>query len=197
MARENGIRTLLELGGLRRLAEIPRKEKSFGSEGEDEEDDVEAAASGAYERKEEDPLRPHEAEALRCLCNVLMLHPSARDVFPNVILSEDQRTAMRGMVRILGCEGAGFLGGRLLFMLTSKPSEAVAELVLDEGVVDVLAEVSSILSCNADDSHKLTLEHLCSTRIDTFQSQNLLLSPLDSPLDRCRNRRTCFENTSS
>jgi hypothetical protein len=73
-----------------------------------------------------------------------MLHPSARDVFPNVVLSDDRRTAMKGMVRILGCEGAGFLGGRLLFMLTSKPSEAVAELVLEESVIDVLQEVSII-----------------------------------------------------
>ncbi|GAA5952879.1 hypothetical protein JCM3765_002995 [Sporobolomyces pararoseus] len=159
LARENGIKTLLELGGLKRLAEIPRRERPVGSVEEEEDDDVEATAIKAFERKEEDPLRPHEAEALRCLCNVLMLHPSAREVFPNVILSDDQRTAMRGMVRILGCEGAGFLGGRLLFMLTSKPSEAVAELVLDEGVTDILGEYANryfVVSKSASLASRLT-----------------------------------------
>ncbi|GAA5871263.1 hypothetical protein JCM16303_000698 [Sporobolomyces ruberrimus] len=140
LARENGIKTLLDLGGVKRLAEIPRTTTGSGPGLEDEDDDADEAAERAFKRCEADPLRPHEAEALRCLCNVLMLHPSARDVFPNVVLADDKRTAMKGMLRILGCEGAGFLGGRLLFMLASKPSEAIVELVLDEDVVEILHE---------------------------------------------------------
>lgn len=141
LARENGIKTLLDLGVVKRLAELPRR---TGTGLEDQDDDADEAAERAFKRREADPLRPHEAEALRCLCNVLMLHPSARDVFPNVVLADDKRTAMKGMLRILGCEGAGFLGGRLLFMLASKPSEAIVELVLDEDVVEILHEVCPI-----------------------------------------------------
>ncbi|GAA5910496.1 uncharacterized protein JCM6883_003029 [Sporobolomyces salmoneus] len=140
LARENGIEILLALGGVRRLAQLPRTEVEPDDSTREDDDDTEATASRALQRREEDPLKPYEAEALRCLCNVLILHPSARDVFPNVVLADDKRQALKGLVRILGCEGAGFLGGRLLFLLTSKPSEAVAELVLDEGIVEVLAE---------------------------------------------------------
>ncbi|GAA6017215.1 hypothetical protein JCM11491_001855 [Sporobolomyces phaffii] len=144
LARENGLKTLLNLGGLKRLADLPRKEQDPVGPGErDDENDSEAEAARAFERSEEDPLRPSEAEALRCLCNVLMLHPSARDVFPNVVLSDDKRVALKGLVRVLGCDGAGFLAGRLLFMLTSKPSEAVAELVLEENVIDILGEFAN------------------------------------------------------
>ncbi|GAA5934762.1 uncharacterized protein JCM15063_003060 [Sporobolomyces koalae] len=144
LAREDGIKVLLELGGLRRIADLPRNaSNSLHDLPEGEDDDTETLAKRAIERREQDPLRQHEAEALRCLCNVLMLQPSSRDVFASVALSEDKRTVMKGLLRILGCEGAGFLAGRLLFMLTSKPTEAVSELVLEGDIVEILRDYSA------------------------------------------------------
>jgi len=141
LGRENGLRKLLYLGGLSRVAEIPRKDLHSDSAERNDDEDQDATAKRALEQREDDPLEPHEAEALRCLCNILMLHPSSRDIFPDVLLADDKRSEVKGMLRILGCEKAGFLGGRLLFMLTSKPSEAVTELVLGEDIIDILQEV--------------------------------------------------------
>ncbi|GAA5866952.1 hypothetical protein JCM1840_005917 [Sporobolomyces johnsonii] len=138
LARENGLRILLDLGGLKRVADLPRPDKPAPRDDDDDEMDLATAAQG-----EADPLKPAESEALRCLCNTLMLHPSARDVFPDVLLADDKRSAMKGMVRILGCDGAGFLGGRLLFLLTSKASDAVGELVLGGEVVEILQEFAN------------------------------------------------------
>lgn len=94
------------------------------------------------EAYEQDLLRPYESEALRCLCNVLTLHPAARDLFPEVLAREPDRLAMRGMVRLLGCQGSGFLAGRLLFLLTSKSGELISELTETEGTVKALQVVS-------------------------------------------------------
>ncbi|GAA5919984.1 hypothetical protein JCM1841_004412 [Sporobolomyces salmonicolor] len=137
LGRENGLRILLLLGGLKRVADLPRPDKPVPRDDDDEMDPALAAQGEA------DPLKPAESEALRCLCNTLMLHPSSREVFPDVLLADDKGSALKGMVRILGCDGAGFLGGRLLFLLTSKASEAVGELVLAGEVVEILQEFAN------------------------------------------------------
>lgn len=68
-----------------------------------------------------------------------MLHPSARDLFP-VLVMED-KSWVAGIVRLLPVEGAGFLGGRLLFLLTSKPGDIIPELAEKGDVVAALVEV--------------------------------------------------------
>lgn len=120
------------------MAGLPRCE---AVEDEQDEQDEDAAAERAFGAAEKDPLLPAESEALRCLANVLTLQPSARDVFPDVLLEDGERKGLKGLVRILGCDGAGFLSGRLLFLLTSKASEAVTELVLDGACVEAMQRV--------------------------------------------------------
>ncbi|GAA5826397.1 hypothetical protein JCM11251_002350 [Rhodosporidiobolus azoricus] len=128
LGRQNGLRTLVKLGGLERVAELAKPSRSLSSDEDEEDDDEAKSAEKALAQAEKDPLSGAEAEALRCLCNTLTLHPSARDVFPYVLLADEKRAALKGMVRILACNGAGFLGGRLLFLVTSKASDVVGEL---------------------------------------------------------------------
>ncbi|BGP16865.1 hypothetical protein JCM10213_007312 [Rhodosporidiobolus nylandii] len=158
LARQNGIRVLLRLGGLERVADLPRP-GGFSPTATDEEDDDEAAlAEKALSCAEKDPLAPAEAEALRCLCNVLMLHPSARDVFPEVLIADEKRAALRGMVRVLGCSGAGFLAGRLLFLLTSKASDLIAEIATGGECVEALEELARrYLAIYNSPSHRASL----------------------------------------
>ncbi|GAA6042873.1 hypothetical protein JCM8097_007203 [Rhodosporidiobolus ruineniae] len=141
LARQDGLKTLVKLGGLERLADIPRP-TAAGDDAEEEEDDDDEArkAEKALASAEKDPLQPYEAEALRCLCNTLTLHPSARDIFPDVLLADDKRAALKGMVRILDTSGAGFLGGRLLFLVTSKASEVISELAVAGECVEVMQQ---------------------------------------------------------
>ncbi|GAA6003101.1 hypothetical protein JCM10207_001989 [Rhodosporidiobolus poonsookiae] len=127
LGRKNGLETLVRLCGLERVADVPHP-PPLAEESPDADDDEAKAAQHALEQVEKDLLTPPEAEALRCLCNTLTLHPAARDAFPNVLLADEKRTALRGMVRILGTGGGGFLGGRLLFLVTSKASEVISEL---------------------------------------------------------------------
>ncbi|GAA5890693.1 hypothetical protein JCM8208_004964 [Rhodotorula glutinis] len=137
LTRANGLTTLLRLGGLARAADLPPSSEvatpsSNSDDGQDDDADDAARATRALSSLEEDPLSPSEQEALRCLANTLTLHPSARELFPDVLLAEaDQRASVRGLVRLLSCKGAGFLAGRLLFLLTSRPSELVGELALE------------------------------------------------------------------
>ncbi|KAJ8293505.1 Synembryn-A [Rhodotorula toruloides] len=154
LARADGLRVLVRLGGLDRAAGLPRME---AVEGEGEEDDDDDAAKRALGAAEKDPLLPAESEALRCLANVLTLHPSARDAFPAVLLEGD-RKALKGFVRILACDGAGFLVGRLLFLLTSKASEAVTELVLDGACVETMQQFASrYLAIYRSEKHRRAL----------------------------------------
>ncbi|BGP00147.1 Proteophosphoglycan ppg4 [Rhodotorula toruloides ATCC 204091] len=155
LARADGLRVLVRLGGLDRVAGLPRVE---AVEGEEEDDDEDEAAKRALEAGEQDPLLPAESEALRCLANVLTLHPSARDAFPAVLLEDGERKALKGLVRILACDGAGFLGGRLLFLLTSKASEAVTELVLDGACVETMQQFASrYLAIYRSETHRQSL----------------------------------------
>ncbi|BGP48946.1 hypothetical protein JCM10450v2_004825 [Rhodotorula kratochvilovae] len=139
LARADGLRTLLALGGLARVAELPRAATPSAEE-EDDDDDDGAAAERALAAFEVDPLQPAQQEALRCLGNTLTLHPSARELFPDVLLADERRGALRGLVRVLGCKGAGFLAGRLLFLLTSRPSELVGELALEGECVEAMQQ---------------------------------------------------------
>lgn len=135
LGRVDALRTLLLLGGLARAAELPSAAPSSPPrDAEDSEEDL----NKGVEAYEQDPLQPYESEALRCLCNVLTLHPAARDIFPEVLASEPERLALKGMVRLLACQGAGFLAGRLLFLLTSKSGELISELTEKEATVEAL-----------------------------------------------------------
>ena len=130
LAREDGLRTLLRHGGLARaneFAPLERIEDGFES------NDRRAVEGGS------DPLASYESEALRCLCNTLTLHPGSREVF-SVVLSENPKW-IGGIVRLLEMRGAGFLSGRLLFLLTSKSSELVIRLGDEGGVVKSIAAV--------------------------------------------------------
>ncbi|GAA6060030.1 hypothetical protein JCM10212_001027 [Sporobolomyces blumeae] len=178
LARKEGIEALVSLGGLRRVADLPRQESNRNKgkgvapnadeDDSGDDDEAEGDVASAWDDREPDPLKPHEAEALRCLCNVLMLHPSARDVFPTLILADEERSTIKGFLRILGCEGAGFLAGRLLFMLTSKPSEAVVELVQDGDVVEILQDYAR--------------RYLVVSRSPSLAS-NLVSGPMPTPTD--------------
>ncbi|GAA5971114.1 hypothetical protein JCM11641_004149 [Rhodosporidiobolus odoratus] len=144
LGRQNGLKTLLQLGGLARLADLdrpafPRRDSQAEEEGQDDGDET-ATAEKVLTRAEKDPLAPAESEALRCLCNILTLHPAAREIFPEIILADEKRVVLRGLIRLLATNGAGFLAGRLLFLLTSKASEAVTELVVGGDCVEVMEE---------------------------------------------------------
>lgn len=123
LAREDGLRILLQHGGLARTNQLAPLERN---DDDSESNDHPAVEAGV------DPLASYESEALRCLCNTLTLHRGSRDVFA-VVLSENTKW-IGGIVRLLELQGAGFLAGRLLFLLTSKMSELVIRLG-DEGVV--------------------------------------------------------------
>lgn len=125
LGREPALQTLLEMGGLRRAASLPQ------AAWDEDEDELEL---------ERDPLLPHESEALRCLCNTLTLHPAARDFFPLVLVRD--RAWLEGIVRLLDVEGAGFLAGRLLFLLTSKQGDLIIDLVEQGNLVRTLIDVS-------------------------------------------------------
>lgn len=149
LGRERGLSILLAYGGLSRVATSlpPRVRRQrrrapqvgLGIVELDSDDDGEEEDEALVE-PERDPLTPAEAEALKCLCNTLTLHPSARDLFPHVVLED--RTWVQGMVRLLAVQGAAFLAGRLLFLLTSKPGEMVTELTEQGEVIGALEEVS-------------------------------------------------------
>ncbi|GAA6007027.1 uncharacterized protein JCM10292_003434 [Rhodotorula paludigena] len=144
LGRSDGVRVLLRLGGLHRIADLPKPAQTPPLADDDNDDndyddeDEAAAAERAIESFETDPLSQPEAEALRCLANTLTLHPSAREVFPAVLLADESRKVLHGLVRMLGCRGAGFLAGRLLFLLTSLPSDLIAEIALDGACVAAL-----------------------------------------------------------
>ncbi|GAA5844533.1 hypothetical protein JCM9279_006337 [Rhodotorula babjevae] len=167
LSRADGLTVLLRLGGLARAAGLPPASDpnsaltpSTNSDDEQDDDTDDAAkAARALSSFEEDPLSPSEQEALRCLANTLTLHPSAREVFPDVLLAEaDQRVSVRGLVRLLGCKGAGFLAGRLLFLLTSRPSELVGELALEgECVIAMQQFAERYLAIYYSDSHHPSL----------------------------------------
>ena len=152
LGRERGLSLLIAYGGLARAATtLPpaptpnsraayRASKGLGiTEIDSDDDDDDDDDDERPEPDEPDPLSLAESEALRCLCNTLTLHPSARELFPAVVLED--RTALQGMVRLLAVQGAGFLAGRLLFLLTSKPGEMVTDLTEKGDVVDALSEV--------------------------------------------------------
>ncbi|GAA5867311.1 hypothetical protein JCM3774_003541 [Rhodotorula dairenensis] len=150
LARPDGLRSLLRLGGLERVAELPeaepvvqQAEEGVSEPGTDEEEEEAFLAKEALADAEDDPLSASESEALRCLANTLTLHPSARDVFPDVVLADQRRGALRGLVRLLLCKRAGFLGGRLLFLLTSKPSEVIVELAHGGDCIDALQKFAA------------------------------------------------------
>lgn len=159
LARPDGLKTLLHLGGLERVAAIPKTSSADpttkGTTGDSHEDvdeeidDADAASAKCAERvladARDDPLAPHESEALRCLANTLTLHPPARDIFPEVVLADERRGTLRGLVSLLTCKRAGFLAGRILFLLTSKPSDAIAELVLGGDCIESLRKVRTPL----------------------------------------------------
>ncbi|KAM0746728.1 hypothetical protein T439DRAFT_318490 [Meredithblackwellia eburnea MCA 4105] len=159
LAREKALTILLSYGGLTRVATtLPPKQRStklrpkhgkgrhpqvgLGIMDISEQDvgdiDEEDPLSIINEEEEKDPLTASEAEALRCLCNTLTLHPTARDIFPSLV-TEDH-TWSQGMVRLLAVPGAAFLTGRLLFLLTSKPGEAISELVESGDTIYALEE---------------------------------------------------------
>lgn len=140
LGRENGLKTLVRLGGLGRLAELPRQVLSTSEEQENDDDETQAAQR-TLAQAEADPLLPHEAEALRCLCNVLTLHPSAREIFPDLFLADDKRSALQGLNRILDITGAGFLAGRLLFLVTSKASDVISELAVGRECIETMERV--------------------------------------------------------
>ncbi|BGP25277.1 guanine nucleotide exchange factor, Ric8 [Rhodotorula toruloides] len=155
LARKDGLRLLVRLGGLNRAAALPRSESADVEEDDSDEDEQ---AKRALEAAENDRLTPAESEALRCLANVLTLHPSARDVFPDIFFEDGERKALKGLVRILACHGAGFLGGRLLFLLTSKASEAVTELVLDGACVETMQQFAArYLTIYRSEKHRPSL----------------------------------------
>lgn len=148
LARPDGLRLLLRLGGLERVAETSDLEPAVSKDAKsparddvldpDDEEDWASLATAALAEAKDDPLSASESEALRCLANTLTLHPSARDVFPEGILADERRAALRGLVRLLTCKRAGFLAGRILFLLTSKPSEVIAELAHGGECIDAL-----------------------------------------------------------
>jgi hypothetical protein len=170
LARPDGLRLLLRLGGLERIAEISDPEPAASKDAksparddilnpDDNEEDRDALATAALAQAKDDPLSASESEALRCLANTLTLHPSARDVFPEVILADERRAALRGLVRLLTCKRAGFLSGRILFLLTSKPSEVIAELAHGGECIDALQTVSGTITVPTDDLFDTSLLH--------------------------------------
>ncbi|ORY89730.1 guanine nucleotide exchange factor synembryn-domain-containing protein [Leucosporidium creatinivorum] len=171
LGRGSALKVLLTLGGLARaatLAPAPTTTLSRAAGADDEEDDEEQEGIEALEK---DLLRTYESEALRCLCNVLTLHPSARDLFPEVLAEEPDRLALKGMVRLMGCEGAGFLAGRLLFLLTSKPGELISVLAEGEDTVKAM--------------ELYTLRYINTLR-DSATAASLTSGPVPSPADTLR-----------
>lgn len=181
LARPDGLRLLLRLGGLERVAEIPESEPAVskdakspkrddGLDPDDDEEDWDSLATAALAEPKDDPLSGSESEALRCLANTLTLHPSARDVFPEVILADERRAALRGLVRLLTCKRAGFLSGRILFLLTSKPSEVIAELAHGGECIDALQTVSRTTTVPPDDLSDTWPPHaVCRAVLDDLQ----------------------------
>ncbi|KAK4054371.1 hypothetical protein OIO90_003604 [Microbotryomycetes sp. JL221] len=98
---------------------------------DNEDEEQERIANSVAGLEQRTLLEPYEAEFLRCLCNALMLHPQARQDWPEVLDDDIGRTCIKGMSRTLKSREAGFLGGRLLFLLTSQPSRLVSTLISD------------------------------------------------------------------
>lgn len=142
LARESGLRILLTYGGLERVDAVTKLAVGH----EDDTDEFDGAEdepnNGSGLSRRNDPLLPYESEALRCLCNTLTLHPSSRIIFP--ILLAENNAWLTGLVALLTADKAGFLAARLLFLLTSTQSGAVAKLVEQGDVVRVMTDVGSI-----------------------------------------------------
>ncbi|SCV69968.1 BQ2448_1362 [Microbotryum intermedium] len=155
LGRAQALGLLVQLGGLERVGRLPvptsRRNSnvlpttfnvqdvgSSGLTGEEEPED------GDYLQGQSDPLFPYECEALRCLCNTLMLHPSSRDSFLDWLRNDPNRKAVRGLLRLLDCDTAGFLSGRVLFLITSKPNPLIVELTENHETIEKMRKVSSV-----------------------------------------------------
>lgn len=122
------------------------------------------------ERASDDPLALAESEALRCVCNTLMLHPSARELIPSLLLppsaastssststgvstsaasfqaavpSDERALWLDGLCALLPKRKSGFLAGRLLFLATSTNSSLIKLLVRRRDVIHSIAAVSA------------------------------------------------------
>lgn len=130
LSRDKGIKVLLAYSGLSRVSSRPTLSTT--------------STSSSTRITESDPLLPYESESLRCLCNSLMLHPSARELFPELVLEEP--SWVKGMISLLGVDGAGFLAGRILFLLTSTQGDSIVTMSEEGEVVKALAEVRLVFS---------------------------------------------------
>lgn len=140
LGREKALTVFLNYGGLDRIGSRKVQEeildiKAAMHRGRQEDEDEDCV------QIEPDPLLPYESEALRCLCNTLTLHPSSRTVFPALLIQ--QKSWLDGLVKLLAVQGAGFLAGRLLFLLTSTQGDLVVELTEKGDLVRVMTEVCS------------------------------------------------------
>lgn len=177
LSREKALQTLLAYSGLARCGKLLRRPGGVGGfrseqqrrrrgrsedrptgivelvSSEDEEDldededselNVTTPMPTRLNANSSDPLTHSESEALRTLCNVLMLHPSSRVAFPSALSNQD----VRGLVRLVAVPGAGFLAGRLLFLLTSQQSEWVRELAEGSELVERMEEVRRFFSAS-------------------------------------------------
>lgn len=116
-----------------------------------------------------------------------MLHPSARELFPVLVL-EDQ-SWVEGMVRLLGVDGAGFLAGRLLFLLTSKQGEVIRNLAETGAVVETLKEVRQYNILNRVALTYSVVLQYAERYIENLQSssaQSLSSGPAPTPADTLR-----------
>ncbi|KAK4054160.1 hypothetical protein OIV83_001186 [Microbotryomycetes sp. JL201] len=141
---------------------------------DDNEDEVRERQENGVDGLDECSLLPHELELLRCLCNALMLHPQAREDWPDVLDDEQGYMCLKGMSRMLRSRETGFLGGRLLFLLTSRPSKLVPVIISDSVTIANMREYAiryintlndkaqaATLSKGATPTHSDTLkEHL-------------------------------------
>lgn len=131
LSRDKGLRILLNYSGLSRVSNRPNLTYTKGTT-----------------LIETDPLLSYESESLRCLCNCLMLHPNARELFPDLVL--ENSNWVKGMISLLGTDGAGFLAGRILFLLTSKQGDSIVGMSEEGHVVKALSEVSFSTYKNAN-----------------------------------------------
>ncbi|SGY13318.1 BQ5605_C010g05832 [Microbotryum silenes-dioicae] len=147
LGRAQALSVLVQLGGLDRVGRLPAPTsrrnsrvlpttfnvQELGLSGSTSEEEPE---DGDYLQGQSDPLFPYECEALRCLCNTLMLHPSSRDSFSDWLRNDPSRKAVRGLLRLLDCDTAGFLSGRVLFLITSKPTPLIVELTENRDTIE-------------------------------------------------------------
>ncbi|KAM0789558.1 hypothetical protein ACM66B_000369 [Microbotryomycetes sp. NB124-2] len=154
LATPDSLRLLAARGGLLRLGETSLDENNElrttpsafllpPATEDDNEDDIRERRDNGIQGLDECNLLPHELESLRCLCNALMLHPQAREAFPDVLDDEQGHKCLRGMSNTLRSREAGFLGGRLLFLLTSTPSKLVPVIISDAITIDSMREFAT------------------------------------------------------